>query len=451
LIVKKQLLTVGIIAILITACTKDKVYIDTPLDQLLGSALVRASKTNDLTHFILPDSDDFAEIPQDFINNPLSKEKVELGKLLFYETGIGLTPSKEAGRKTYSCASCHIPEKGFTPGRIQGIADGGLGFGITGESRTKLAAYEPEELDVQSVRPLSILNVAFVENTTWNGRFGSTGVNVGTEDRWDLDLELHSNHTGFAALEAQNISGLEVHRMTITEEVLDDYGYRSYFDAAFGDVPVENRYEDQSAALAISAYLRTVLANQAPFQEYLKGNKTAMNEQEKRGALVFFSDAKCYHCHKDANLGANDFYALGVKDLYQTGAAFNTGADDIRNLGRAEYSGRPEDNHKFKIPQLYNVGDFPFFFHGSSKQTLREVVDYFNEGVPENPDVPAEQIARQFKPLYLSEQQVADLTTFLETGLRDPNLQRYAPEELLSGYCFPNNDLFSQIDLGCGE
>ena len=372
-------------------------------------------------------------------------------KCCFFETGIALSPTKEAGKKTYSCASCHVPSAGFRPGGVQGIADGGIGFGYNGENRTKLAAYRDFEMDVQGVRPLSVLNVAFVENTTWNGRFGSTGVNVGTEDRWDLDPALHVNEEGFAALESQNIEGLEVHRMEITAEVLDDYGYRTHFDAAFAEDTENERYSKKNAAFAISAYLRTLLSNQAPFQEYLKGNKDAMTEQEKRGALVFFSDAKCYHCHKEKNLGANEFYALGVNDLYQTGVAFNTSAEDKRNLGRGEYSGDPLDNHKFKIPQLYNLADAPFYFHGSSKYTLKEVVNYFNDGIPENENVPTEQIARQFKPLDLSPQQVEDLTVFLETGLRDPNLNRYVPEAILSGNCFPNNDLFSKIELGCGE
>jgi len=447
---KLRLLVMVFICALITACTKDKIYLDTPLDQLLASSLVRASKTNSIDHFVLPDTDDFANIPQD-PRNPLSKEKVELGKMLFFETGIALSPTKEAGKKTYSCSSCHVPSAGFRPGSAQGIADGGIGFGINGENRSKLTAYRDFEMDVQGVRPLSVLNVAFVENTTWNGRFGSTGVNVGTEDRWELDPELHVNEEGFAALESQNIEGLEVHRMEITEEVLDDYGYRKYFDAAFGTEEEVERYSKKNAAFAISAYLRTLLSNEAPFQEYLKGNKNAMTEQEKRGALVFFSDAKCYHCHREKNLGANEFYALGVNDLYQTGVAFNTSAEDKRNLGRGEYTGDSFDNHKFKIPQLYNLADAPFYFHGSSKYTLKEVVDYFNDGVPENENVPVEQIARQFKPLNLTTQQVEDLTVFLETGLRDPNLNRYVPERVLSGNCFPNNDLFSQIELGCGE
>ena len=447
---KFPLLLLVLICTLAVACTKDKIYVDTPIDELLTASLVRVSEINDIEHFILPDSDDFSAIPQD-MHNPLNTEKVILGKMLFYETGLALSPTKMAGKKTYSCASCHVPNAGFRPGGAQGIADGGIGFGQNGESRTKLAAYREYEMDVQGVRPLSVLNVAFVENTTWNGRFGSEGVNVGTEDRWDLDSTLHVNYEGLSSLESQNIEGLEVHRMEITDEVLNEYGYRSYFDKAFGEVPETERYSKRNAAFAISAYLRTLLSNEAPFQEFLKGNKNAMTEQEKKGALVFFSDAKCYLCHKEKNLGANEFYALGVKDLYQTGVAFNTSAEDIRNLGRGEYSGRQEDMFKFKVPQLYNLGDAPFYFHGSSKTTLTEVVEYFNEGIPENTNVPFEQIARQFKSLDLTDQQVTDLTAFLETGLRDPNLQRYVPEQVLSGLCFPNNDLFSQIELGCRE
>ena len=258
---------------------------------------------------------------------------------------------------------------GFRPGGIQGIADGGIGFGQNGEGRTKLAAYRPNEMDVQGLRPLSVLNVAFVENSTWNGRFGSNGVNIGTEDRW-LEAEgTDLNEEGLAALETQNIEGMDLHRMEITEEVLDGYGYRKYFDEAFGDLPEEERYTKRTASFAISAYLRALITNKAPFQEYLKGDKVALTEQEKRGALVFFSDGKCYQCHKEANLGANEFYALGVKDLYETGQAFNTSEEDTRNLGRGEFTGKTEDMYKFRIPQLYNLGDADFYFHGSSKRT----------------------------------------------------------------------------------
>ena len=439
-----------LLAVFLIACSKDKIYIDTPLDQILEASIIKASLDGTTSHFILPDSDDYSNIPQDS-HNPITAEKIRLGKLLFFETGIATDANKEAGKNTYSCASCHVPSAGFRPGSAQGIADGGIGFGRNGENRTKIDAYREWELDVQSVRPLSVLNVAFVENTTWNGRFGSGGVNIGTEHRWTEEAGTHLNEEGLSALETQNIEGLHVHRMDITEKVLDDYGYRAYFDAAFSDFSEEERYSQKAAAFAISAYLRSLLTNEAPFQNYLKGDKKALTEQEKRGALVFFGDAQCFHCHEGTNLGANEFHALGVKDLYETGKAFNTSKDDIRNLGRGEFTGVAEDNHKFKVPQLYNLGDAPFYFHGSSFTDLREVVEYFNKGIPENDEVPSSQIARQFRPLNLTEQQVDDLTAFLDTGLQDPNLERYVPENVLSGYCFPNNDVFSQIELGCGN
>ncbi|MEM1121868.1 MAG: hypothetical protein AAGJ18_15560, partial [Bacteroidota bacterium] len=80
---------------------------------------------------------------------------------------------------------------------------------------------------------------------------------------------------------------------------------------------------------------------------------------------------------------------------------------------------------------------------------LRSVVEYFNEGIPENDNVPTSQIARQFRPLYMTDQEMEDLTVFLEKSLRDPDLDRYVPTSLLSGNCFPNNDPSSRSELGC--
>lgn len=433
---------------MIVSCNKDKVYIDEPLDLQLSAVLSKASQTGNADFFILPNSEDYAAIPQD-PENIITKDKVELGKLLFFETGIANKAAYPEGKGTYSCASCHVPSAGFRPGAAQGVADGGVGFGENGEGRDKLSIYEEWELDVQGLRPLSVLNVAYVENTTWNGRFGSQGVNVGTEDRWELDHTLAVNKDGFAALETQNLEGVDLHRMDITNEVLDDFGYRPYFDAAFKNWPATERYSKKAAAFAISAYLRTLLTHKAPFQAYLRGDKARMSESEKQGALLFFGKAKCFHCHKNKNLGANDFYALGVKDLYEADKVFNTAEGDPKNLGRGEYSGRTEDMFKFKIPQLYNLGDAPFYFHGSSQTDLRSVVEYFNDAIPENPNVPTEQIARQFQPLYLTDQEITDLTTFLETSLRDSDLDRYVPTALPSGNCFPNNDADSQRELGC--
>ena len=439
----KHLFTLVFLAALIFACTHDPLF--NPLDYQLETRLQELSPGGDINYFRLPDSDDFNSIPQG-VGNRLTPEKVALGKMLFYETGLGEDAKYQNGKDTYSCSTCHVPSAGFMPGRLQGIADGGVGFGLNGESRSMMNGYDESELDVQGARALSLLNVAYVTNTTWSGQFGANFVNEGTEYAWTDIREV--NHMGLDGLEAQNIEGTIIHRMRLSRGLLDTLGYLPMFDAAFPEFPESERYNRVTTSLALSAYLRTLLANEAPFQRWLKGEQDAMDEQVKTGALLFFGKAGCYRCHKGASLNSVEFHAIGVRDLYQTGG-FNTGPDDIRNFGRGGFTGKEEDMRKFKVPGIYNMADSPFYFHGSSKHSLHDVVEYFNKGIPENPDVPASQISSFFHPLNLTDEEVQDLAEFLKKGLHDPNLQRYVPSSVLSGNCFPNNDPLSRAHLGC--
>ena len=77
------------------------------------------------------------------------------------------------------------------------------------------------------------------------------------------------------------------------------------------------------------------------------------------------------------------------------------------------------------------------------------MVAYKNRAVPSNPDVPAAQLAAEFRPLHLTAAEIDDLVAFLATALRDPALDRYVPEALPTGHCFPVNDEQARADLGC--
>ena len=445
---KQLILVIFTISIFLFSCSSDKVEIATSLDFRLEHAIQYQSPTDKVNHFILPEENDYAAIPTS-PENPITPVKIALGKFLFFETGLALAPTHDEAKGTYSCASCHIPSAGFRPGRFQGIADGGIGFGLNGEERTRSAFYEPEEMDVQGIRPLSVLNAAYVTNALWNGQFGGGDANEGTEARWNSNDGTDINHQGLGGLESQNIASFDLHRMIINKDVLDDLGYTPYFESAFSDLPESERYSPKAASFAIAAYLRSLLSNQAPFQDYLKGDMNALTEQEKRGALLFFDKAKCANCHNGPSLNSISFYALGVNDLGEYSEAVIPLADDKKNLGRGGFTGLEEDNYKFKVPQLYNLKDTPFFFHGSSKTSLRDVVHYFNNAIAENPAIPESQLPSIFRPLDLSESEIDDLVSFLEEGLHDPNLERYAPEYILSGNCFPNNDSASRLDIGC--
>jgi len=438
-----------VLVLIIGSCTQDRVVLTAELDNQLEYLIARNSPNGTMDYYVLPAEDDYANIPQD-PKNPLTAAKVELGKMLFFETGIGQDAVKGSGLGTYSCATCHIPEAGFKPGSFQGIADGGIGYGIDGDNRRRNTEYEESELDVQSARPLTMVNVGYVTNTFWNGQFGATEENVGTEAVWDENEDTARNHLGFEGIETQNFEGLISHRIQINKPLLDELGYTPLFDEAFADIPVEERYNTMTGSLAFSAYIRTIISNRAPFQDWLKGDKSAMTFEEKEGAILFFGKALCVNCHYKENLGSLEFHALGVKDMYQrSGGAFDAHPEDKRNLGRGGFTLNPDDNYKFKVPGIYNAEGTTFFFHGASVEGLEDLIEYKNLAQTENPNVPQTLISDKFEVLNLTDVEKDQLVKFLRYSLHDPDMVRYKPDAILSGLCFPNNDEQSRIDLGC--
>lgn len=431
-----------------TACVRDEAI--SSIDTELERTLLRLSENHSLNDYMLPNGNNLSGIPAG-VGNPITQDKVDLGKMLFYETALGRDALQPDNLRTFSCSTCHVPESGFTAGAAQGIADGGKGFGEFGRGRTMDTDYEENDIDAQGARPLSMLGVAYVTNSMWAGRFGAYGANAEVREVWgEHDPATEVNFLGLNGLEAQNIEGTVTHRMSTDSYLLDTLGYRRFFDRAFPDFEGEARYGRVAMSFALSAYLRTLMPNEAPWQAWLRGEREALTDAQKRGANLFFGKAGCYRCHNGPALNGNSFHAVGVNDLCDVpGGALRTGIDDTRNFGRGDFTRREEDMFKFKVPQLYNVSDMPFYFHGSSKTDLREVVEYFNEGRAENPRVPAGNLSDFFHPLNLTDQEITELTDFLAQGLRDPNLNRYVPESVLSGNCFPNSDEESRADMGC--
>jgi len=89
------------------------------------------------------------------------------------------------------------------------------------------------------------------------------------------------------------------------------------------------------------------------------------------------------------------------------------------------------------------------YFHGSSVESLEDLIEYKNQAVSENERVTEEYMSPKFQPLNLTETEKENLVAFLERGLRDPDLERYLPTSIKSGFCYPNNDPISQDYLDC--
>ena len=435
------------------SCGSNKDAVETSGDQQLRKALTEASTGKGGAFYLLPESTDFEKIPQD-PRNLLTADKVALGRLLFHETGLAMNPNRSVGYQTYSCASCHHAKAGFQACVPQGIAEGGSGFGKSGESRVIGGGYTAKDIDVQAIRSPSAMNVAFQKNILWNGQFGATHLNAGTEAAWSVGTPKEKNKLGFEGLETQAIAGQGVHHLGFNPNfIINKPVYRELYDKVFGLKTINDPEKSViNVGLAIAAYERTLLSNQAPFQRWLRGEYNAMTEDQKLGAVLFFGKARCYTCHNGPALANMEFHGLGFRDLtngqYGVNTVVNAGSEKVEHKGRGGFTGKATDMYKFKVPQLYNLKDSPFYGHGASFTTIEAVIAYKNAAVSQNPNVPRSQLAAGFVPLQLSSLEVKQLTEFIKEGLYDPKLSRYVPQSLPSGLAFPNNDAVSRKDLG---
>jgi cytochrome c peroxidase len=212
---------------------------------------------------------------------------------------------------------------------------------------------------------------------------------------------------------------------------------------------------------ATATFMRTVVTRNTPWDRFLAGENGALTREQRRGAGLFFTAATeggagCYSCHSGPMLNkqVNDPDVAGAGQFVEENF-FNLGLGDhplqalnraVRNdpnhldEGRREitFSERGDsDAFKFRTLTLRQVKDAKFFFHNGSFTSVKDVVKYFNAGVPQNAKAAAAgTLSERFthprgagspSGLGLSEDQVDDLTDFIENGLYDPAFVHFDP------------------------
>ncbi|MBX2838364.1 MAG: cytochrome-c peroxidase [Gammaproteobacteria bacterium] len=442
-------------------CSSEKIganapsVMDNPLDTQLTNRIIAASAGVGISAFQLPDSEDFNAIPQD-PNNPITVEKVSLGRLLFHDTAFALDGrGGEVG--TWSCATCHHAAAGFKSGVRQGIGNGGIGFGLDGSERELALGFDAtaeadSDLlpDLQPLASPTILNSAYQPVMLWNGQFGNgadSGVNAAVDESKLVTpgTPKEANLHRLSGIETQAIAGTGVHRLRFSEDSALQHNaeYEAAFTAAF---PSGSDDILRDAGKAIAAFERTVLATRAPFQRWLRGHESALTDAEKRGAILFFGEAGCSDCHTGPalsswpNASAQDmFFAIGFADFDVTSDDIHGLVDEATKMGRGGFTGEDIEKYKFKIPTLYNLADADVYGHGASFRSVRDVLDYKNRGVPQAA-IPLRFLDSRFGSLNLAPSEVDDLELFLLNALRDPELLRYQPASVPSGQCVVVDD-----------
>ena len=209
---------------------------------------------------------------------------------------------------------------------------------------------------------------------------------------------------------------------------------------------------------ATATFMRTVVTRDTPWDRFLGGDNGALTPAQRRGARLFFTPAPsggagCYTCHSGPMLNkqVNDPDVAGVGQFVEENF-FNLGLDDhplqalnraARNdpshldEGRSEITFRDSDAFKFRTLTLRQLKDAKFFFHNAAFTSVRDVVQYFNAGVPQNAKAAAAStFTTRFshprgpdapRGLGLTDDQVNDLTDFIENGLYDPAFVHFDP------------------------
>lgn len=182
-------------------------------------------------------------------------------------------------------------------------------------------------------------------------------------------------------------------------------GYKTQFQKIFGtDVTADG------IAKAIAAYERTILSGNAPYDQYKAGKQDALSESALRGMKLFFGKARCSACHAGPNFTDNAFHNIGLP-----------GEDE----GRVSISKLAGDKGAFKTPTLRDIARTGPYMHDGSMKTLEEVVEHYNKG-----GVPNDFLDEEIFPLKLSDQDKADLVTFMKEGLASTEYPDHKAPEL---------------------
>jgi len=308
---------------------------------ILGSANLLAG--DDLSHYLRPDT-----VPAPSDNKP-TNSRIALGKSLFFDPRL-------SGSNWISCGTCHNPALGWSDGLPTAI----------GNNQKVLGRATP-----------TILNTAYNPHQFWDGRANT----------------LEEQALGPIAAAGEMNQDLD----QLVKELKGIKGYKTMFDKAYPGEGINKK----TIAKAIASFERTVVSNESRFDRYVKGNKKALNQSEKRGFEVFEGKGRCASCHSGFNFTDNQFHNIGLND---------------KDPGRAAVIKDKSLTGAVKTPTLRDIALTAPYMHNGSLKTLEEVVDHYDRG-GEN----KKNLSPMMAKLNLSNQEKSDLVAFLKSLTGKPS------------------------------
>ncbi len=315
------------------------------------------------------------------VDNPMTLDKIELGKKLFFDGRL-------SGDTSSPCSACHSPDLGWGNG-------GTISFGYPGSMHWRNSQ--------------TILNSAYYNKLFWDGSSQS--------------LEAQAKTAAGGAVGGNVDGSMAEMRLRFSPE------YVAAFKKVFG-----TEYPNAAQAwAAIAAFERTIVTDpkKVPFDRYVAGDKSALSASAKAGMEVFNGKGGCIACHNGALASNQRFYDIGVPtapefsgdplsqitqryEIYAKGVTEATYHTTGGDLGLYFKTKRPGDVGKFRVPSLRELRWTDPYMHNGTMATLADVVDFYDAGGGAgNPNL---------KALGLTATEKTDLVAFLEALSMDEPL-----------------------------
>jgi len=246
----------------------------------------------------------------------VDKAKVALGEQLFHDPRLSADSS-------ISCASCHNL-------KTNGADNYKVSLGINGMPGV--------------INTLTVFNSANNFALLWDGRVNTL------EEQIDTPI-LNPNELG------SNWSDI-IYKLNQDKNFADD------FKLVYTDGLTPNNIKN-----AIAEFERTLITPNSRFDQFLRGDKKALSEQQQHGYQLF-KNYGCIACHQGMNVGGNMYQILGVMGDYFNDRGNITTVDH----GRFNVTGKEQDRYYFRVPSLRNVAITAPYFHDGSANTLEQAI-----------------------------------------------------------------------------
>ncbi len=324
------------------------------------------------------------------VNKPTGKNEslFRLGKELFNEKEI-------SGNRNITCADCHMPEFGSGDRLPVGIGEGGKW-----EGKERMIA--KGHVIPRNSQPLYNLGHKNMEHLFWDGRVHYRkdwdvyttpveALNGDYPERWDITENLGSalaaqalfpitSHEEMRGVKGSNEIANAVNEEAVWEIVMKRLmampKYQKLFKEAFPRTQ-KNELNIGHFGQAIAHFETHEFAvYDTAWDDYLRGNRFALNQKAKRGAVVYFETGQCNSCHAGTLLGGRGFAAVATPQI-------GPGKNDPRknDEGRFLITGHEYDRYKFRIPPLRNIALTAPYFHSGAYGTLEDVVEHYRSGI----------------------------------------------------------------------